>query len=171
MAEEIVNRVARSGLITLDLEEFYPEGERVAYDLKDNLWQGLALKEKDFREFIKSNDWSVYQGKNVALHCSVDAIIPSWAYLLLSLAINPYANFVAVGTLEEMEIALWENVIDEIDTDSYQDARMIIKGCSDKQVPESAYIALGRKLQPIATAIMFGEACSTVPLYKKARKK
>jgi len=170
MAEEIVNRVAKSGLITLDLEELYPKGERVQYDLKDNLWQGMALREKDFREFIKTHDWSVYQGKNVALVCSVDAIIPSWAYLLLSMAINPHANFVTVGSLEEMEIALWENVINQLDTEQYQDARMIIKGCSDKEVPESAYVSLGRKLQKKASSIMFGEACSTVPLYKRPRK-
>jgi len=170
MAEEIVNRVAKSGLITLDLEEHYPKGESVSYDLKDNLWQGMALKEKEFRDFIKSNDWSIYQGKNVALHCSVDAIIPSWAYLLLSLAINPHASFVTVGTIEEMETALWEKAIDQINAADYQNARLIIKGCSNKKVPESAYVALGSKLQPVASSIMFGEACSTVPLYKRPKK-
>ena len=136
MAEEIVNRVAKSGLITIDLEELYPEGEMVSYDLKDNLWQGMALKEKDFRDFIKEFDWSVYQGKNVALYCSVDAIVPSWAYLLLSMAINPYANFVAAGSIEEMKIALWEKVIEEINANEYKDARLIIKGCSEKSVPD-----------------------------------
>lgn len=169
MAEEIVNRVAKSGLITIDLEEFYPEGERVIYDLKDNLWQGLALKEKDFRQFIKDHDWSVYEGKNVALHCSVDAIIPSWAYILLSTAINPYARFVTQGNLEQLEIALWENVISEIDESEYHDARVVIKGCSNKEVPPSAYLALTRKIQPKVKSLMFGEACSTVPIYKQRR--
>lgn len=167
MAEEIINRVANSGLITLDLEEFYPEGERVEYDLKDNLWQGLALKEKDFREFIKQNDWSVYKGKNVALTCSVDAIIPSWAYILLSTVILPHANFVTQGNLDDLEIALWENAIHQLNSEDYKDARLIIKGCSNKEVPGSAYIALTRKLQPVVRTIMFGEACSTVPLYKR----
>ena len=169
MAEEIINRVANSSLITLDLEEMYPEGERVLYDLKDNLWQGLALKEKDFRAFIKEHDWSQYKGKNVALYCSVDAIIPSWAYLLLSTAINPYANFVTQGNLETLEVALWENEIAKIDPKDYEDAKLVIKGCSDKEVPASAYLALGRKLQPVVKTMMFGEACSTVPLYKKPR--
>ena len=167
MAEEIINRVARSGLITIDLEELYPEGDRVLYDLKDNLWEGLVLKEKDFRAFIKEYDWSQYQGKNVGMHCSVDAIIPSWAYILLSLSIAPHANFVTKGDLQDLEIALWENVINELDLEEYRDARLIIKGCSNKEIPESAYIALSRKLQPIAKAIMFGEACSTVPLFKQ----
>lgn len=170
MAEEIVNRVAKSSLITLDLEEMYPEGERVLYDLKDNLWQGMALKEKDFRAFIKEHDWSEYEGKNVALHCSADVIIPSWAYLLLSTAINPYANFVTQGDLNTLEVALWENEIAKVDSADYQDAKLVIKGCSDKAVPGSAYLALGRKLQPVVSTMMFGEACSSVPLYKKPRK-
>lgn len=170
MAEEIVNRVANSSLITFDLEEHYPSGERVLYDLKDNLWQGLALKEKEFRAFIKEHDWSAYSGKNVALYCSVDAIIPSWAYLLLSTALNPYAKFVTQGDLQTLEVALWENVIAEIDPQEYQDARLVIKGCSNKEVPGSAYLALGRKLQPVVKSMMFGEACSTVPLYKQKRQ-
>lgn len=170
MAEEIVNRVANSSLITIDLEEIYPEGDRVLYDLKDNLWQGLVLKEKDFRAFIKAHDWSQYQGKNIALYCSVDAIIPSWAYLLLSTALNPHANFVTQGNLKTLEVALWENEIAKLDPKEYQDAKLVIKGCSDKEVPGSAYLALSRKLQPLVKTMMFGEACSTVPLYKKPRK-
>lgn len=169
MAEEIINRVANSSLITLDLEEFYPEGERLEYDLKDNLWQGMALREKDFRAFIKEHDWSVYKGKNVALNCSVDAIIPAWAYILLSTAINPYANFVTQGSLADLEIALWEDAISKIEAKEFQDVKLIIKGCSNKEVPGSAYIALSRKLQPVVAMMMFGEACSTVPLYKKKR--
>ncbi len=170
MADEIVNRVANSGLITIDLEEYYPQGERVLYDLKDNLWQGLALKEKDFRAFIKENDWSKYEGKNVAIHCSVDAIIPSWAYILLSTALNPYANFVTQGSLEDLELALWENAIYKIDPEIYKDSRIVIKGCSNREVPASAYLALSRKLQPLVKSMMFGEACSTVPLYKQKRQ-
>lgn len=167
MEDKIVNRVANSGLITIDLEDFYPEGERVVYDLKDNLWQGLALKEKDFRDFIKQHDWSKYKSKNVTLLCSVDAIIPSWAYILLSTAINPHANFVTQGSKEELEKALWENEIQKIDLEEFKGARIVIKGCSNKEVPASAYLALSRRLQPLVRSMMFGEACSTVPLFKQ----
>jgi len=171
MAEEIVNRVAKSGLITLDLEEFYPQGERVLYDLKNNLWQGIALKEKDFREFIKTNDWSVYQDKYVALHCSVDAIIPTWAYMLLTTKIAPYAKKVVFGTLDTLEEVLFEEALSTIKLSDYQDARIVIKGCSDKAVPASAYVKLTALLQSHAKVLMYGEPCSTVPLWKRPIKK
>jgi len=169
MSDEIVNRVASSGLITIDLEDYYPQGERLIYDLKDNLWQGLALKEKDFRAFIKEHDWSQYKAKNVGILCSVDAIIPSWAYILLSTALNPYANFVTQGDLEDLEMALWEDAIQKIDLHELKDSRVVIKGCSNKEVPASAYLALSRRIQPLVKSMMFGEACSTVPLYKQKR--
>ena len=169
MSDEIVNRVASSGLITIDLEDYYPQGERLIYDLKDNLWQGLALKEKDFRAFIKEHDWSQYKAKNVGILCSVDAIIPSWAYILLSTALNPYANFVTQGDLEDLEMALWEDAIQKIDLQELKDSRVVIKGCSNKDVPASAYLALSRRIQPLVKSMMFGEACSTVPLYKQKR--
>ena len=169
MAEEIVNRVARSGLITLDLEEYYPEGERVLYDIKDNLWQGIALKEKDFREFVKENDWSVYKGKYVALYCSVDAIVPTWAYMLLATKISPYSKRVVFGNKQELESLLFEEAISKINPEDFQDARVVIKGCSNKEVPTSAYIKLTEMLQPVAKVLMYGEPCSTVPLWKKPR--
>lgn len=170
MAEEIVNRVAKSGLITLNLEEFYPEGERVLYDIKENLWEGIALKEKDFRAFVKEHDWSQYQDKFVALHCSVDAIVPTWAYMLLATKLEPYANKVVFGDLDTLETILFEESINQnIKAEDYEDARIVIKGCSDKVVPPSAYVKLTEMLRPYAKVIMYGEPCSTVPLYKKPR--
>lgn len=171
MAEEIVNRVAKSGLITLNLEEFYPEGERVLYDIKENLWEGIALKEKDFRAFVKEHDWSQYQGKFVALHCSVDAIVPTWAYMLLATKLEPFAKKVVFGDLDTLETILFEESINQnIKAEDYEDARIVIKGCSGKVVPPSAYVKLTEMLRPYAKVIMYGEPCSTVPLYKKPRK-
>ena len=129
---------------------------------KDNLWQGIALKEKDFREFIKEHDWSIYQDKFVALHCSVDAIVPTWAYMLLATKISPYAQKVIFGTLEELEAILFEEALSQINPEDYQDARIVIKGCSDKAVPTSAYVKLVELLQPYAKIMMYGEPCSTV---------
>jgi hypothetical protein len=169
MEEEIINRVAKSGIITLNLEDYYVDGDRVAYDIKQNLWQEIALKEKDFREFIKTNDWSVYNDQLVAIHCSVDAIIPTWAYMLLSIAIQPYAKRVFFGSLETMNQVIYEEQLNKIDFSQYEDVRIVIKGCGDKAVPESAYVTLTNKLLPYAKTIMYGEPCSTVPLYKKPR--
>ncbi|MBL4706888.1 MAG: DUF2480 family protein [Flavobacteriales bacterium] len=169
MSEEIINRVVNSGLITFNLEELFPEGERVLYDIKANLWQELALKEKDFRDFVKEHDWSMYQGQFVALHCSVDAIIPTWAYMLLATKLAPFAKKVVFGNLKELETVLFDEAIAKINPQDYQDARVVIKGCSDREVPTSAYVKLTALLQPVAKILMYGEPCSTVPLYKKPR--
>ncbi|MFY7708411.1 MAG: DUF2480 family protein [Flavobacteriales bacterium] len=165
--EEIVNKVAKSGLITINLEEMYPEGERVGFDLKDLLWQGLALREKDFRDFLKEHDWSQYQDKYVAVFCSVDAIIPHWAYMLVSSHLTDIARFVYIGGTSEMETAIFKKIIEEINVADYTDQRLVIKGCSDRPVPQSAYADLVFKLQPVAKSIMFGEPCSTVPVFKR----
>lgn len=170
MAEEIINRVANSGLITLNLEEFYPEGERVLYDIKHNLWQGIALKEKDFREFVKENDWSVFKDQYVALTCSEDAIVPTWAYMLLATKISPFAKRVVFGNLETLEDLLFEQALSNINPEDYEGARIVIKGCSGKAVPASAYINLTDLLMPYAKIIMYGEPCSTVPLYKRPKE-
>lgn len=167
MEEEIVNKVAKSGLITINLEEMYPEGERVEFDLKDLLWQGLALREKDFRDFLKDHDWSQYQDKYVAVFCSVDAIIPHWAYMLVSSHLTDIARFVYIGGTSEMETAIFKKIIEEINVADYADQRLVIKGCSDRPVPQSAYADLVFKLQPVAKSIMFGEPCSTVPVFKR----
>ncbi|AXT57272.1 DUF2480 family protein [Aquimarina sp. AD1] len=168
MAEEIINRVANNTkLITIDLEDYYPEGDRFLFDIKDWLFEGFILKEKDFRESVSNHEWSQYQNKYVALHCSTDAIIPGWAYLLLTTRLIPFAKKVVVGSLENLETILFTHIINELDVSEYQDKLLIIKGCSNKPVPESAYIELIQKLQPVAKSIMYGEACSSVPLFKR----
>lgn len=165
--DQIINKVALSGLISLDLEEYYHPGERVVYDLKDNLFMGLILKEKDFREFLKGHDWSQYAGKNVAITCSEDAIIPTWAYMLLTLHLRPYAHSVVFGELKDLEEKLFFDAIRSINPEDYRDARVVVKGCSKHPVPTAAYVEITQRLQPFVKSLMFGEPCSTVPLFKK----
>lgn len=169
--EEIINKVANSGLVTLDLEDYYHQGERVVYDLKDNLFMGMILKEKDFREFLKGHDWAQYAGKNVAITCTEDAIIPTWAYMLLTLQLEPHANTVVYGTLNDLEEKLYFDAITRIDVEAYRGVRVVVKGCSKHPVPTAAYVELTRKLQPVVQSLMFGEPCSTVPLFKKPKNK
>jgi len=165
----IVNRVASSGLISLDLEDYYHPGERIVYDLKDNLFMGLILKEKDFREFLKTHDWSQYTGKNVAVTCSEDAIVPTWAYMLLTLHLQPHANLVVFGSLQDLEEKLYFDAIATINPEDYRDAKVVVKGCSKVPVPTAAYVEITRKLQPVVASLMFGEPCSTVPLFKRRK--
>ncbi|MGZ4033256.1 MAG: DUF2480 family protein [Bacteroidia bacterium] len=169
MENEIVNKVSQSGLITIDLEEFYPAGERIVFDIKDLLFQGLILREKDFREFIKNEDWNKYKDKYVALICSADAIVPTWAYMLLATQLEPVAKRVVFGDLETLETILYNEILSKINTDQYKDARIVIKGCGNLPVPKSAYVQITNILRPVAKSIMYGEPCSTVPLYKKAK--
>lgn len=169
--EEIINKVANSGLVTLDLEDYYHQGERVVYDLKDNLFMGMILKEKDFREFLKSHDWAQYAGKNVAITCTEDAIIPTWAYMLLTLQLEPHTHSVVFGTLNDLEEKLFFDAINRIDVETFRDVRVVVKGCSKHPVPTAAYVELTRKLQPVVQSLMFGEPCSTVPLFKKPKNK
>lgn len=168
--ELIVNRVAKSGLVSLDLEDYYHPGERVVYDLKDNLFMGLILKEKDFREFLKTHDWRQYEGKNVAVTCTEDAIVPTWAFMLLTIHLEPYAHTVVFGTLQDLEEKLYFDAIARINIDDYRDARVVVKGCSKVPVPTAAYVEITRRLRPVAQSIMFGEPCSTVPLYKRSKQ-
>ncbi|WP_457128492.1 DUF2480 family protein [Mucilaginibacter sp. HD30] len=165
--ENIVNKVAQSGLVTLDPAEFYTPGERVVYDIKDNLFQGLILREKDLREFVKEHDWTQYQGKNVAVTCTADAIVPAWAYLLLANRMAPYANEVVFGDAEVLETVLFVKAIATLDPEQYRDQRLVIKGCGDIDIPVAAYVELGKKLTPVVKSLMFGEPCSTVPIYKR----
>jgi hypothetical protein len=167
MNEEIINRVANSKLVTFDLEEIYPKGERVFFDISQWLLEGIVLRENDFREQAKQHDWSQYQNKYVALFCNTEAIVPGWAYLLLSLHLAPYAKKVTVGSLEELESILFTELLQNIDVSEYIDKPVIIKGCAHKPIPQNAYVLLAQKLQPVAKSIMYGEACSSVPLYKK----
>ena len=165
--ENIVNKVANSGLITLNLEEYFHNGERVVYDIKDNLFHGLMLKEQDFRAFIKEHDWSQYTDKNIAITCSTDAIVPTWAYMLLANKMKPFANEVVFGSLETLEAVLYTKALAKIDVNQYADERVVIKGCADLEVPVNAFVEITSLLTPVAKSIMYGEPCSTVPIYKK----
>lgn len=166
---DITNKVSTSALVTIDLEEFYPAGERVLLDIKDQLFQGLMLREKDFREFIKTNDWSKYQNKYVAIYCSADAIIPTWAFMLVASALEPFAKNYVFGNLEQLETVLYQDLLSKLDLKPYKDARIVIKGCGKLPVPTAAYVEMMRLLRPLAKSIMYGEPCSTVPLYKQAK--
>ena len=165
--ENIVNKVAQSGLVSFDLADLFPSGERVIYDIKENLFHGLMLKEKDFRAFVKENDWQAYQGKNVAIICSSDAIVPTWAYMLIAAKLTGVANYFVFGDLETLETSLYLAAIEKINTKQFEDQRLVIKGCGEIPIPTSAFIALTAKLLPVVKSIMYGEPCSTVPIFKK----
>ena len=167
MSEAIVNKVASSGLITLNLEDYLPKAETAVFDLKDHLFMGLILKEKDFREALKTLNWAVYSQKNVAITCSVDAIIPLWAYMLVTTYLQPVANFVYVGTGDELQKHLLLQNINTISVSDYTDQRIVIKGCGDIPIGAFAYAEITRLLLPVVKSIMYGEPCSTVPIYKK----
>jgi len=166
MAEEIVNRVAKSPIITFNLEDLYQHGQRFEIDIKQWLYEGFILKEKEFRQALKDYDWSAYKNGFVALHCSSDAIIPAWAYMLISTYLHPICKKVVIGSLQDLENVLFTEAIKDLDVSIYANKPVIVKGCSEKPVPETAYILLIQKLQPIVKSLMFGEACSAVPLFK-----
>ncbi len=168
--EEIVNRVANSSLVTFDLETLYTPGTRVTYDIKDHLFQGLILREKDFRDHIKAHDWSGYQDKLVSIICSADAIVPTWAYMLLAVALKPYAKRIFFGSAEEMEKEIFQESLLSVDWEQYRNAKVVVKGCSDVQVPVSAYVTATFQLASVASSVMYGEPCSTVPIFKKSRE-
>jgi len=167
--EEIVNKVQQSGLIQIDLEDLRPKGDRVFFDLEPLLYMGLALREKDFREFIQTHDWSQYANKHVAIGCTSDAIIPTWAYMLISSKLSDLAISIVLGALADLEDQLYMEVIDQLDLSQYEDGKIVVKGCSKESVPLNAYVALTKRLRPVARSIFFGEPCSTVPIYKKAK--
>lgn len=167
MSELFKNKVAESGIITLNLEDYYPKDEVVVFDMKDYLFMGLILKEKDFREALKNLNTGIYSGKTVSLTCSADAVIPMWAYMLAASAIEPVANEVIFGSKETVQNKVLVKNIGSINADEYKDQRVVIKGCGELPVSEEAYIEITKKLRPIARSIMYGEPCSTVPVYKK----
>lgn len=167
--EEIINKVANSSLEVFDLEDYYPNGVRLQIDISQWLFEGFLLKEKDFREALKNHDWSQYQNHLVAIHCSTDAILPAWASILVATYISPFAKKVVLGTINDLETVLYQEILSKIDYTQYQDKPIILKGCSKKPVPESAYIIAIQELQKVAKSIMYGEACSAVPLFKKAK--
>ncbi|RPD38025.1 DUF2480 family protein [Chitinophaga barathri] len=165
--EEIVNKVAQSALTTIDLENYYPQGETVVFDMKDHLFMELILKEKDFRAALLALDWETYRDKNVAITCTADAIVPLWAYMLVASYLEPVAKFYAFGDAEFVHKTLYLKNIAAIDPAQFQDQRIVVKGCGDKTVSEAAYVEITRVLRPVVKSIMYGEPCSTVPVYKK----
>ncbi len=167
--EEIVNKVANSPLITLNLEEYYDKTEFVDFDMKEHLFQGLILREKDFRAFIKECDWTIYQNRNVALFCTADAIVPTWAYMLVANKLSGIAKNVFFGSQQEMQQSIMLGQLANLKVEDYQDKMVVIKGCSNYDVPIGAYVAITELLSPVVKSIMFGEPCSTVPIYKKKR--
>lgn len=167
MPDQIVNRVANSKLVTIDLEDFYPEGDRVLFDIKNWLMEGLVLREKEFRNYVKNHDWAQYKKSYVALTCSTDAIVPAWAYMLLVVNLEQHVEKAVIGTLEQLETSIYQDIITNLDLNLYLDKPVIIKGCSNKPVPVNAYVLLTKKLKPVVKSLMYGEACSFVPLYKR----
>lgn len=165
--EEIINRVQDSGLISLDLANFKPNTEIIGIDIVEQLWQGLILKEKDFRAWIKENDWTNYKNKAVYIHCSADAIIPTWSYMLVASKLNGIADDYCVGSKIDLEKKLIQKAISNIQLDTLKDGKVIIKGCSDISAPDFAMVELIKHLQGHVKSIMYGEPCSTVPIYKR----
>lgn len=164
---EIANKVAASGIITLDPEALLPSGKKVELDIRGQLWQGLVLKEKDFRTWIAQHPWTEYAGCHVAVTCSADAIIPNWAYMLVASKLTGVAHTVVFGNRAVLLQRLAASAIDGLNPEDYRDKRVVVKGCSDNEVPVSMYVDLVHKLQPVVKSLMFGEPCSTVPIFKK----
>ena len=165
--DPIVNKVAKSGLVTFDLEELHVPGDRALFDISPWLFEELILREKEFRQHVKEQDWTLFQDKLVAVTCSADAIVPTWAFMLITAALAPYAAKVVFGSLQQLEEALYRDKLQAIDPNAYKDQRVIIKGCSKVTVPVAAYVQLTELLRPVAKSIMYGEPCSTVPVFKR----
>lgn len=167
MSEPIINKVAESGLISIDLAQYFPTNEIVVFDIKPYLFMELILKEKDFRTSLNSIDWSIYQDKIVGIFCSADAIIPMWANMLIVANLTPFARAIYFGDENKTRELVLLQAINNIDNSIYEDQRIVVKGCGDTPIGESAYIAITQKLRPVVKSIMYGEPCSTVPVYKK----
>ena len=166
---DIVNKVAQSGIITLDLEDLIPERSESVIDIHDQLFQGLILREKDFRAWVKEHNWSEYKDHNVAVYCSSDAVIPTWAYMLVASALQPYTEHVYFAHPEALPALVAERALSTIDQDTYTDKRVVIKGCGDRAISNHAYILLTNKLVSTAKTVMYGEPCSTVPVFKQRK--
>lgn len=167
MDGEIKNRVTESSLVTIDLEDFYPTGKRVELDISQWLFEGSILREKDFRELVKNYAWKQYQDQYIALTNTTEAIVPAWAFMLLTIQLTPFAKKITIGNLDQLENQIFTEIIKSLDLSKFKDKPVIIKGCSNKPIPENAFIQITQLLQPIAKSIMYGEACSSVPLFKK----
>lgn len=164
---EITNKVAESGLITFNLEDLYVLGNRKTFDLKDFLFEGLILREKYYRQRLKGFDWSSYKDAYVNLECTADAIIPQWAFMLASTYLQEVASRVVMGSKETLEIVLFQEALAKLDVEQFRDERVIVKGCSKYPVPIAAYVEFVTRVKPVTKSLMYGEACSTVPLYKR----
>jgi hypothetical protein len=167
MSDPIVNKVAASGLITINPEDYLPREEMAVFDLKDYLFMGLILKEKDFREALKSQDWEKFRDKHVAITCTADAIIPVWAYMLVASYLEPVAKEIILGDERELHRRLFMKNLSSIDPTQYEDKRIVVKGCGETPIEDYVYLEITRLLRPVAKSIMYGEPCSTVPIYKK----
>lgn len=167
MTNEIINKVAESGIITLNLEEFYPKEAIKTFDLKNFLFMELILKEKDYRAALQNQNWSDYENTNVCITCSTDAIVPVWAYMLAASYLQPLTKNLVFGDEKKLIDTIITKNIEALNDDEFIDKRVVVKGCGDIAIPETAYIAITNKLRPVAKSIMYGEPCSTVPIYKK----
>jgi hypothetical protein len=167
MSEPIINKVAESGLVTLDMETYYPKGETAVFDMKDYLFMQLILKEKDFREALKNLDWNKYSNKNVAVTCTADAVIPVWAYMLVASYLQPVAKEIIMGDEQELHKALFIKNLSAIDINEFADKKVVIKGCGETPIADYVYMEITKLLRPVVKSIMYGEPCSTVPVYKK----
>ena len=164
--EGIENKIANSGLVNFDLEKLYIKGKRVNLDISNWLWNEMIIKEKEFRQHLEQHDWMQYTSSLVYITCKADAIVPNWAYMLVAQKLTNNCIYFHLGSLEEMETVLFNSSIEQLDLNTFKDARVLLKGCSEAAVPSSAYVALTQKLLPIVKSLMFGEACSNVPIYK-----
>ncbi|HZG23734.1 MAG TPA: DUF2480 family protein [Chitinophagaceae bacterium] len=167
MSDQIINKVAESSIVEIDLEKFYPKEEIALFDMKDHLFMGLILKEKDFRETLKNTDFSIYSNKHVGVTCSADAIIPAWAYMLVAAYLQPFATDIVFGDERSYHQLLFTRNLHNIDIAEFYDKRVVVKGCGDLPIGEFAYLEITKLLRPVAKSIMYGEPCSTVPIFKK----
>lgn len=169
MSNEIVNRVALSPLVTFDLADFADKRHRVTLDIAPRLYKGLILKEQDFRDWVAAEDWAQYSGKHVHLVNSVDAIIPGWAWMILAIELQPFAATVVFGSVADLEQEIWRKILDSIDFGQFANKKVVVKGCGEIEIPTATYVDLIVRLRPLADKLMYGEPCSTVPLYKKVK--
>lgn len=167
--QPIINRVTKSPLKSIDLEDFFPKGDIYVYDIAQNLHNGMILREKDFREFVKNHEWQKYSNKYVALTCSAEAIVPTWAYMLLTSKLSPYAKLIIFGNEQELSRSMWNLAIEKIKAEDLKDAKVVVKGCGNLPEIEYGFVALCQALTPLVSSLMYGEPCSTVPIYKKPK--
>lgn len=171
MQGEIVNRIALSPLVTIDLADYHDDSPRVELDIKDQLFMGMILREKDFRTYMAEEDWSRFEGQHVNITCSIDAVIPGWAWMLVAIHLEPFAKSLVFGDSNDLEKSIWQTNLNSIDYSQFEGKKIVVKGCGDLDIPTATYVEFIRRLRPLASKLMYGEPCSTVPLYKKPKLK